>query len=258
MKIKEIQNPNTVLVPQTTRNKKIGDILPPIPQTNWTGLIIGAPNSGKSVLCESLLKKQLYQMYDSVIVVSPSTSRDCFKGSVLKQVDKKKQFSSLTESNLFEIEEMIVSTRDEGKEQEPEEYWSTLLYMDDIQHEYKSSALIESTVRSWLANHRHLHLTVVLTLQNTIAISKASRELFRVVMLFPTSSRKEIMRIHDEFLGKFKTEEVRRLLKHVWDKKHQFLFIDRQEGLICKNFNKLEIKLDDDEEDETNTETDED
>ncbi len=66
------------------------------------------------------------------------------------------------------------------------------------------------------------------------------------------------MRIHDVFLGKFKTEEVRRLLKHVWDKKHQFLFIDRQEGLICKNFNKLEIKLDDDEEDETNTETDED
>ena len=256
MRITEFPNKEKVHVPATNRNKKIGNIPFPLPQTNACYLIIGAPNSGKSVLCESLLSKQLYQQYDSVIVVSPITSRDCFKGSIMKQVDKKKKFPSLTEQNLMEIEEMIVETRDEGKEADPPVYQSTLLWMDDIQHEYKSSPLIERTVRAWLANHRHLHLTIILTLQNTIAISKASRELFRVVILFRTDSRKEIQRIHDEFLGKFNPLEVRRLLNHVWDKKHNFLFLDRHEELICKGFNKLKIQCEADV--EANTQTDDD
>ena len=246
MHIKEIPNAKTKLrVPQTTRNKVISQDIPsPLPKTNFTALIVGAPNSGKSVLCESLLRAQLYKMYDNVIVVSPVTSRDCFKGSVLKQVADKKKFHSLTDENLDEIEELIVKTRDEGKEEG--EYWSSLIYLDDIQNEYKSSPRIEKAVRGWLANYRHLHLTVLLTLQNLVAISKASRELFRCVFLFKTTSRKELIRIHDEFLGSFKHDEAQDLLRYVFDKKHNFLFIDRQENIFAKNFNVLQLRLGED------------
>ena len=38
-------------------------------------------------------------------------------------------------------------------------------------------------------------------------------------------------------------EQFRQLFRFVFDKKHNFLYIDREQKIIAKNFNKLRLRL---------------
>ena len=72
-----------------------------------------------------------------------------------------------------------------------------------------------------------------------MAMSKPCRDLFRCAFVFGTANRKERERIHEEWLGHLNVEECRQLMDYVWDRKYQALYMDRQEGVICKNLSRL-------------------
>ena len=47
---------------------------------------------------------------------------------------------------------------------------------------------------------------------------------------------------HKKNSGFIGEDEFRELLKYVFDKRYNFLFVDRQEQTFCKNFNRLKLE----------------
>lgn len=244
MKITEVQTDkrNRIAVPRTNRNKVICDkIKPPLPNKCFTALISAKPNSGKSVLCESLISKQYRRCFDSVIVCMPPTSRSCFENSCLQHADPAKVFDELNEDTVEDIYELIVSTRDEGDEQDPPEERYSLLLLDDVQSAMRNKD-VERRIRGILANYRHLNVVVLCCVQSMMSVSKQCRDLFRCLFQFADPSRLVRQRIHDEWAGCMTKEQFAELLAYVWDRKHSFLYVDREKNTFHKNFNLLRIK----------------
>ena len=239
MRITEIKSDSKIKVPKTNRNKVICDsIKPPLPNKCFTALISARPNSGKSVLCESLISKQYRRCFDSVIVCMPETSRSCFTNSCLEHADPSKVFDELNEETVEEVYDLIVANRDAGDE-EDEEYYSLLL-LDDCQAALRNKA-VERRIRGILANYRHLNCVVLCCVQNYMSVSKQCRDLFRCLFQFATPSRLERQRIHDEWAGALDKTQFSELVNFVWDKKHNFLFVDRQSDTFHKNLNRLKL-----------------
>jgi len=239
MRITEIKSDSKIKVPKTNRNKVICDsIKPPLPNKCFTALISARPNSGKSVLCESLISKQYRRCFDSVIVCMPETSRSCFTNSCLEHADPSKVFDELNEETVEEVYDLIVANRDAGDE-EDEEYYSLLL-LDDCQAALRNKA-VERRIRGILANYRHLNCVVLCCVQNYMSVSKQCRDLFRCLFQFATPSRLERQRIHDEWAGALDKNQFSELVNFVWDKKHNFLFVDRQSDTFHKNLNRLKL-----------------
>ena len=239
MRITEIKSDSKIKVPKTNRNKVICDsIKPPLPNKCFTALISARPNSGKSVLCESLISKQYRRCFDSVIVCMPETSRSCFTNSCLEHADPSKVFDELNEETVEEVYDLIVANRDAGDE-EDEEYYSLLL-LDDCQAALRNKA-VERRIRGILANYRHLNCVVLCCVQNYMSVSKQCRDLFRCLFQFATPSRLERQRIHDEWAGALDKTQFSELVNYVWDKKHNFLFVDRQSDTFHKNLNRLKL-----------------
>ena len=242
MQITELKNDsNRVLVSKTNRNKVISDkIKPPLPNKCFTAIVSGSPSSGKSCLVTSLIKRQYRKCFHSVIIVMPPTSRSCFEHSVIEHADPEKVFDELNEDTCDDIHDIIVKTRDEGEEEGTNYY--TLLVLDDIQHSLRNKD-VEKKLRGWLANYRHLNLCVLCCVQSYISLSKPCRDLFRCLFQFATPNRKELGRLHEEWCGALTPEQFRKLFAYVFDKKHNFIFIDRQDNIFAKNFNKLKLSM---------------
>ena len=239
MKIIETDSDNKIKVPKTNRNKVICDkIKPPLPNKCFTAMVSARPNSGKSVLCESLLSKQYKKCFDSIIICIPPTSRSCFENSCLKDVDDAKTFDELNEETIAQIYDLIVENRDEGDKND-ENYYSLLL-IDDCQKDLKNK-FVEKRLRGILANYRHLSCCAIICTQNILALSKPCRDLMRCGFFFNDPSKLVKQRIHDEFCGGLSPNEFRELTNYVFDKKHNFLFVDRETNTFCKNLNKLKL-----------------
>ena len=77
-----------VAVKKSKRNKIICNNIPkPLSNRCFTAIVSGKPNSGKSVLIDSLMGKQYRHCFTSVILVCPETSRQCFENSVFEGMD---------------------------------------------------------------------------------------------------------------------------------------------------------------------------
>mgnify|MGYP000654319405 CR=1 FL=1 len=74
-----------------------------------------------------------------------------------------------------------------------------------------------------------------------MSVSKQCRDLFRCLFQFATPSRLERQRIHDEWAGALDKTQFSELVNYVWDKKHNFLFVDRQSDTFHKNLNRLKL-----------------
>jgi hypothetical protein len=173
------------------------------------------------------------------MVMPPSSRSALDDGKVMEQLDKKKVFDELTEDTCADIDEIIDSTKEMGDDDEDDAF--TLLILDDVQASLRNKE-VDKCLRGWLANYRHKNLCVVVCVQSYIALSKPNRDLFRCLIQFQTPNKKELTRIHEEWCGAMTAEEFRDLFNYVFDKKYNFLFIDRQEQTFCKNFNRLKFE----------------
>ena len=87
-----------VAVKKSKRNKIICNNTPkPLSNRCFTAIVSGKPNSGKSVLIDSLMGKQYRHCFTSVILVCPETSRQCFENSVFEGMDPEETCDELDE-----------------------------------------------------------------------------------------------------------------------------------------------------------------
>ena len=252
MHIKERPTENSICVPATTRNRVISStIKPPCVNTCATMLFVAKPNSGKSVACQSFLKRktQYRKAFHHVYLVAPAGARSAFKSCVFKDHPEEKVFDTLGEDTLDSLEEhldQVGEENDEGQDDPEYETQYTLWCLDDVQAELKVPA-IEKRLKNIFCSYRHRCLSVWCLVQSYMAVPKQIRDCTRCVLQWKPSSLREIETFREEVLGMLTMDQMKTLIKVVYKEKHDFMWVDRERRTITRNLAKLQITMDDDE-----------
>jgi len=212
----------------------------PLPNTHFFMVVCGRAGSGKTSIATSLLtsrgKKTIYRkIFDNVIIIMPKNSLN----SLIDNHPFKKHDKVYNEMNLETLDEINEMVKDYAEENE-----NTLLFIDDMASSLKNKN-VSNMLNNFINNRRHLHLSIMLLTQYLNSIPLPVRRNISHLIMFKPTNKKETDIIFTEliFLTKDEYDEI---LKYSYKSKHDFLFINLVTNEIYRNFNKLELNLNND------------
>ena len=195
-------------------------------------LIVGKPGSGKTNLMYQLIKSKhlLNKCYDKIYLFQPSPSRASMKDQLFDQLPEDQKFEELTLENL----EMVKNSLD------PDE--NSAIIFDD-QGAYLKNNETKKLLKELIMNRRHLHLSIFFLVQTYLSIERDVRKLFSNCFIF-RCSKKEMETIADELIEQNK-EHLNEIVKIVYNKPYQYLFINTDSQRLFSGFDELLINDDD-------------
>ena len=224
-------------------DKSIPDPLPK--KLNHFMLIVGKPGSSKTTLLLNLICKRgkMYnKKFDRIYLFSPSlgTIDDC----PFEDLPDDQKYEELSEDILLEVLDEI---KDSGEK--------VLFIMDDVVNDMKKEARLEKLMCKVLMNRRHQcgsggSLSVWITTQVYNKVPAPVRKCASQLVMYETRNRMELDSLYNEAIVGLTKMEWYQLIKYVWDKKFQFLFLDTTKPfkqMYHKNFNPLELTTEQDE-----------
>ena len=197
--------------------------------------VIGRPGSGKTSLVVSFLtgkgdKKVFRKVFNHVLVVMPSSSRNSMKKNPFKNHPDEKMFEEL---DLNTIETIYESLKESSENKE-----KTLLIMDDIGASMKNKE-IQKILRKIIYNRRHLKVHIIVMLQSYISIPKEVRKMITNLFLFKPS-KVEMENFCDE-LFETKKDKAIEIMNFVYDKPHEYLMLNVENQKMYKKFDEVII-----------------
>ena len=216
----------------------------PLPRKGgFAMLITGKPGSGKSTLLLSLLCKSgkaFNRKFDRVYLFSPSLAT--MSDDPFELIPDDQKFTDVTIENL----EFVLSEIEDSSEK-------VLLVLDDCIADIrgKGKGLIENKLHKIFFNRRHLcgaggSCSIMATSQSYNKIDPKLRKTASHCIFYKNLNKKEQDSIFDEIIL-IPRKEYADVCKYVYDKKHQFMFIDTNQNpdnMLYKNFNQLEVSSD--------------
>lgn len=205
--------------------------------THSTNLVIGRPKSGKSSLIQSLFKSKhaLKKVYHKVVIFMPSASRSSSKSDVFSKLPENQQYDELTYENLSEVFNTFKAM--------PKEEAKCLL-IDDMTAYLKQKETLQ-LFKEILYNRRHYAISVYMLVQTYYSVPKELRRVFSNFFIFrvPLDTMKTIF---SELLEQ-KDEFILPIIKSVYDKPHQWLFVNLDTQRMYKCWDRILIKDGDNE-----------
>lgn len=205
----------------------------------FTGLI-GRPQSGKTSLLISFLtgkgnKKIFRKVFDHIIVVMPQTSRNSIKKNPFKDHPDEKMYEDLDLNTINTIYDNLIISAENNE--------TTFLIWDDIGSSLKNKE-IQKRIRQIIYNRRHLKVHIFILLQSFLSIPKEIRKLFTNVIMFKPSKVEQQV-LFDELI-ETKKDLALDVMKFVYDKPHQYLFLNVESQRMYKMFDEIIIQKDKD------------
>jgi hypothetical protein len=193
-------------------------------------LIIGKPQSGKTSFLYSLFKSKhlLKKVYDKVFLFQPHQSRASMKDNIFGQLPEDQLYDELTLENLDDM----TSKLDEN---------CNALIMDDMTA-YLKNKEVAKKLREILFNRRHLHISVFFLVQNYYSVPRDIRKVFNNLIVF-RCSKMEMKTIFDEVIES-KKDNMLDVMKLVYDKPHQYLFVNLESQRMFKDFDEMILEED--------------
>tara|TARA_Y100000004_G_scaffold189391_1_gene244911 strand:+ start:423 stop:1196 length:774 start_codon:yes stop_codon:yes gene_type:complete len=220
----------------------IDDTIPkPLPQKGgFAMLIVGKPGMGKTTLILSLICKQgkaFNKKFDRVYIFSPSLIT--MEDDPFELIPEEQKYEEATFENLSEVLDEI---KDSGEK--------VLLVLDDVIADIrgKGKGAVENLLEKIFFNRRHLagaggSVSIIATSQTYNKISPKLRKTASQLVFYENKQKKEIESIFEELIL-IPKQEFMDTLRYIFDKKHNFMYIDTQlpdHKMLHKNFNQLEI-----------------
>lgn len=193
---------------------------------NQSTLIIGRPQSGKTSFLYSLFKskKLLRGVYNHIYLFQPIKSRQSMKDPLFeKGIPEKRKFSELTVENL----NYILDDVHEG---------CNVIIFDDMTA-YLKDTDIQQKLKEIVMNRRHHHISLFFLCQTFKSVHKEIRKLFNNIIVFKCSVD-EMTDIFSEMVENRKNEMLD-IMNLVYDKPHQYLFINLDSQRMFKDFDEL-------------------
>jgi len=192
-----------------------------------TTLFIGRPKSGKTSLLYSFLKsKEIFKnTFDKIFLFQPEQSRASMKDKLFDKIPDDQKFDELNLENLSYIEDNL------------SEHNNVILF-DDMTA-YLKNPDIKKKLKELVFNRRHKHLSIIFLVQTYLSIEKDIRKLFNNLFIFK-SSKKEMETIFDELI-ELPKDYVLPIMREVYDKPYNYLFINTDAQRLFKNFDEIII-----------------
>tara|TARA_R110002050_G_scaffold84926_2_gene181232 strand:- start:2146 stop:2817 length:672 start_codon:yes stop_codon:yes gene_type:complete len=197
-----------------------------------TNLLIGKPKSGKTSLLFSLFenKEILRKVYHRIYVFQPEPSRSSMKNDIFGKLPPDQLFNELNFENLDLVMDEIEATSD----------LNIAIIFDDVGASLKNFDTM-NLMKKLIFNRRHLHTSVFFLVQTYYSIPKDIRKLFSNIFVFRVN-KNELATIFDEIVeDKEMVDIAPQISKLVYDKPHNFMFINTDSQRIFKNFDELII-----------------
>jgi hypothetical protein len=190
-----------------------------------TTLFIGRPKSGKTSLLYSFFKsKEIFKnTFDKIFLFQPEQSRASMKDKLFDKIPDDQKFDELNLDNLQYVEDNLSE-------------YNNVILIDDMTASLKDNE-IKKKLKELVYNRRHKHLSIIFLVQTYLSIEKDIRKLFSNIFIFKCS-KKEMEIIFDE-LVELPKDYILPIMKIVYDKPYQFLFINTDSQRLFKNFDEL-------------------
>ena len=222
------KNPNLkVEKKEMSCDGKIANISPPLSSVSHMYVFCGAPGSGKTNAMLNLISKSkpkngfktsYFKAFEHVFIVSPSLHT--IKNSPFKDHPEEKIYDEFNHEFLNDIDEFTTMTAADCQ--------STLIILDDIGSQLKNGGALERKFAQICQTRRHRFLSIWILQQRYLQLPKAIRaSSLTHIFLFKPQNQLELKQIFDEMLsGAIDKKQLLDFQKFVYDKKHNFLFVD--------------------------------
>jgi hypothetical protein len=169
-------------------------------------------------------KKLLKNIYDKIFIFQPEASRASMKDKLFDKIPDDQKFNELSLENLEYVSDNLDL---EG---------NNCIIMDD-QGAYLKNHEIKKKMKELMFNRRHLHLSIYFLVQTWFSIEKDIRKLFSNVIVFRVN-KNEMETIFSEVVESHK-DDINEIIKVVYNKPYQYLFINVDSQNMFKNFDQL-------------------
>jgi AAA15 family ATPase/GTPase len=198
-------------------------------------LFIGKPGSGKTSLLYSLFKgkgkqKIFKKVFHNIYLFMPSSSQASLKDNIFSKIREENIYNELSYDNLQEVMNKIKSSDTDDK---------NIIIFDDMASHLKNKDT-KQLFKELVYNRRHLHVSIFFLVQSWLSIEKDLRKLFSNIFCFKVS-KSEMQNLFEEVIEQ-KKDELLDVMKIVYDKPHQWLFINTDSGRLFKMWDEIIIE----------------
>lgn len=194
-----------------------------LPETCFRWIVVGTSGSGKSVLLENLMRKDLYgQVFkqENIVILSPTLKvHDPFP--FLKDSIKISEYDDFVPT----IQKLLAHISALSDEHGPDKIPPTLLIIDDCSAHptmFKTNGAVD---RLYLTG-RNYNISILCIAHRLNLLSRNVKLNINAACLFPTVDHSELESFMEKFVDKTKRKIIEHRIAEVFNKKHNFIFID--------------------------------
>ena len=148
------------------------------------------------------------------------------KDDLFDRIPDEQKYDELTIENLNDVESNLSE-------------FNNVMFVDDLTASLKNND-IKKKLKELVYNRRHKHLSIIFLVQSYLSIEKDIRKLFSNLFIFKCS-KNEMATIWEELI-EYPKEYILPIMKVVYDKPYNYLFINTDSQRLFKNFDEIIIE----------------